>query len=1331
MKIGSSYLPLPTTELSNLEDLLAEGTVFQIHAFPSEASIPQKGASIETLKATEQQYQALIAAELEHKRLLTLYPEKELKTSLTKMYRAAKSAAEENGVSSLYLAFGLLKWHDPAASASKASEYYAPIVMIPVELIRKSANDGYVLQASDEAADVNVTLLEFLRQNFEIDVEGLDPLPTDDSGLDLKKIFAHIRHAIMNRPGWDVVESCCLGNFTFSQFVMWREVHNGEEFLKNCKATRALMTGDTPFAPPGLNAIDRDEAFAPVSLDASQLHAVKLAAADASFILHGPPGTGKSQTITAMIVNALAQGKRVLFVAEKMAALEVVKSRLDKLGFSAFCLELHSNKASKKETLERLQRAAELDGERFHTQYARKRKELLDRRQDLDQYRIALHKPRDFGKTLRQIVDLYESIPDRGQYVYFTPEFIDALNEPELERLRQSLSEFVHAADEIDVEALQPLEIIKEDQQFGQRMKFDLEPLLQTYLNELEAFRDALDAFAETTGLKPPLKVAEIEEARRFAKETIASQSVPDFIKTTPNLDVELRVPEGYLTIQEEFLAREGLLRKKWRDDFLVDDMARFKDEYETATVKKLFFKTWALKKLARKLQIYVKEGSDFKVEPNEIQRLLADVERFQESKRKYEAAKETLSENWRLFFQENPTKEAFQEFKKNVLEWRRGVDNPERYRSLVESGRWEETLERGGLLKERYRLLCLAQKALEEIVALKGDSDSDDWIAARIAFSKAALANLSDLKKWFAFRARRRQCQSLGLGKVCELYKKGAPDSALVDVFLRSVYRRLAVGIIDSEPFLNEFSGTNFNLWIKRFKELDEEFMEIVKLEALNRLYERRENELRATPTVLEELKNLKKWSKSSRNVALRTIFTQIPTILPALCPCMLMSPLSVAQYLEAKNDMFDLVIFDEASQIPTCKAVGTIARAKNAVIAGDPLQMPPTSFFAVGDSSDDEATVLTEDLKSVLDDCLALGMHEAVLRWHYRSRHESLIAFSNKEFYEPEGKAMSTFPSVNDRERRVKFVKVEGIFERGRKRVNRQEAEAIVAEIKRRFADPTLAEFSIGVVTFNAPQQELIEDMLQEECQRDPEFDAWVNDGKGALFVKNLENVQGDERDVILFSIAFAPDADGKFLLNFGPINKDGGWKRLNVAVTRARSEMVVFSSITYDMIDQRRTKAKGVNALRNFLEFAQKGTLRGEYVETTARKNEGILEKICQRLAEKGYKFQRGIGRSSFKIDLGVVNPVDEDEYILGILLDGDVYFKTLDPKDREISQKAALENLGWNVYRIWTMDWWEDSEKELEKLLATLEELKQKNEPSSADSDADANSDSDAN
>lgn len=503
----------------------------------------------------------------------------------------------------------------------------------------------------------------------------------------------------------------------------------------------------------------------------------------------------------------------------------------------------------------------------------------------------------------------------------------------------------------------------------------------------------------------------------------------------------------------------------------------------------------------------------------------------------------------------------------------------------------------------------------------------------------------------------------------------------------------------------MSAFSAPTFQEAIRQFKELDKALIKQARNKVDGALaanipspydgvdYGREFNILR------------KAIGNSGRGIAIRELFARIPHLLPYLAPCMLMSPNSVAQYLDRQNDMFDVVIFDEASQLPTCKAVGALLRAKDAVIVGDPKQMPPTSFFA--GSGPEVNDFALEDLDSILDDALALGIPSQYLQWHYRSTHESLIAFSNNEFYDNK---MFTFPSANDRERHVTARFVKGVYKKG---VNIIEAQAVVEEVLRRYKDPLYREQSIGIVTFNVKQQALIEDLLGKQYELDPGLDAWANSGEDPLFVKNLENVQGDERDAILFSIGYGPNENGRIYMNFGPINQVGGGKRLNVAFSRSRISMTIFASMHASDLRIASTTPEGVIAFRDFLAFAEGHELpeSSEYVAAAKKiSREGICRGICEALRENGYECQTMIGHSDFRVDIAVVDPNEPTKYLMGIMLDGEGYKRTTNTRDREIAQFSVLNNLGWKLRRVWTMDWWDHREQVVEKLLGTLAKLK---------------------
>jgi superfamily I DNA and/or RNA helicase/very-short-patch-repair endonuclease len=447
------------------------------------------------------------------------------------------------------------------------------------------------------------------------------------------------------------------------------------------------------------------------------------------------------------------------------------------------------------------------------------------------------------------------------------------------------------------------------------------------------------------------------------------------------------------------------------------------------------------------------------------------------------------------------------------------------------------------------------------------------------------------------------------------------------------------------------------------------------------------------------------------------RKLLKEVQEALPAMKPCFLMSPLSVAQYLDPALPPFDLVIFDEASQIPVWDSVGAIARGRQLIVVGDPKQLPPTNFFARkidSDGAEDEDDATQEDLESILEELMGAGMRQKRLKWHYRSRHEGLIAFSNRRYYEND---LFTFPSPFTGHCGVAFRPIpNGCYDHGKSRTNRVEAEALVEDLVNRLLDSELSKRSHGVVTFSMAQQSLIEGLLDAKRRAHPELEKFFSeasaDGLEPVFVKNLENVQGDERDVILFSICYGPDAAGKVSMNFGPLTRAGGERRLNVAITRARQEMVVFSTIRADQIDLSRTKATGVRDLKHFLDFAERGPVAfaaASSVSADAVSESEFERLVADRLRTENFEVHHQVGCSGYRIDLAIVDPKAPGKYLAGIECDGATYHRAQTARDRDKLRQAVLEGLGWKLHRIWSTDWWHDPEKQIRHLKELISKL----------------------
>lgn len=429
-------------------------------------------------------------------------------------------------------------------------------------------------------------------------------------------------------------------------------------------------------------------------------------------------------------------------------------------------------------------------------------------------------------------------------------------------------------------------------------------------------------------------------------------------------------------------------------------------------------------------------------------------------------------------------------------------------------------------------------------------------WVQNSIKNCEYILEHLEYIKSWIAFMNIYDNAKDAGIKYVADsLINNQVTGEILLESFIANISYSILNSVINQSSTLCIFHGSQFEETIFKYKEVLGEF-EILTIKELVAVLSEKIPNTGLSSAESSEIGLLQRAIKSGgRGMSVRKLFDSIPNLLRRLCPCMLMSPISVAQFIDPKSPNFDLVIFDEASQLPTSEAVGAIARGENVVVVGDPKQLPPTSFFS--STHLDEENIDKEDLESVLDDCLAINMPQQHLLWHYRSRHESLIAYSNMKYYENK---LYTFPSPNDLISKVQYVSVNGFYDRSGTRQNDAEAQMIVKEIMRRLKDKELRKESIGVVTFSSVQQNLIDDLLVDEFTKNPELEQINNEMNEPIFVKNLENVQGDERDVILFSICYAPDKDGKMSMNFGPINRDGGWRRLNVAISRARKEMIV---------------------------------------------------------------------------------------------------------------------------------------------------------------------------
>jgi very-short-patch-repair endonuclease len=571
-------------------------------------------------------------------------------------------------------------------------------------------------------------------------------------------------------------------------------------------------------------------------------------------------------------------------------------------------------------------------------------------------------------------------------------------------------------------------------------------------------------------------------------------------------------------------------------------------------------------------------------------------------------------------------------------------------------------------------------------------------------------MERLEDLTRWNTWFVRARRARELGLGVIVDALESGRlPAAAASDVFERSYHARLLREAVKARPELARFDGIEHERLIEEFRRIDRDRLTLAKYRVLARHHAglpARHAGGGATGVLLGELE------RKRGHRPIRKLLKDAGTVIQAIKPVFMMSPLSVAQFLEPGAVEFDLLVIDEASQVQPVDALGAFARARQHVVVGDARQLPPTRFFSritgneePGDHDGEVAVAQAQDIESILGLCCSRGLPETMLLWHYRSRHHSLIAVSNREFYE---NRLFIVPSPLPRADGLGLIfhPVEGgVYDRGNSGTNRVEAQAVCRAVLQHARD--CPELSLGVAAFSVRQQQAILDELELLRREQPELERFVHaHPHEPFFVKNLESVQGDERDVVFISIGYGPDANGYMAMNFGPLSAEGGERRLNVLISRAKRRCEVFSSVRAEDIDLARVTGRGVRALKTFLEFAETGRLAAP--PQSAGDPMSPFEEAVRRAVEGlGYEVHSQVGVAGFFVDLGVVDPAKPGRYALGIECDGAAYHSSRSARDRDRLRQAVLEDHGWTIHRIWSTDWFQRPTEELRKVAAAIE------------------------
>jgi len=1540
---GKKTLKLEAPDPGELEDLLAGGHALKLLSRPDlmDGADPRSKAIYEGREHEDVMRGHALDALKRREVFVSVAPE-ELDSRLIELYRAARASLEEGGANILFLAVGFLTW---TKDSKDNQRYRAPLILVPVALNRRSARSGFTLTLRDDEPRFNPTLIEMLHQDFKLDLGVADgELPKDAAGLDLSAIWGLVSRSVKVIKGWEVTEDVVLSTFSFAKYLMWKDLTERTDQLRESPVVRHLL--DTPrdrypsataFPDPKRLDIEYtpEMTFCPLPVDSSQLSAVIAAAKGKDFVLIGPPGTGKSQTISNIIAQCIAEHKRVLFVSEKMAALDVVYRRLREAGLGEFCLELHSNKANKNKVLAQLRSSWEALGETDPELWKAEAERLKSLRTRLNSYVDKLHFRYLNGMTIYEAIGrvsigadvpavrLGWSSPDGH-----TPAFM-----AEMRDIADRLEENAQAVG-VGGTSVNPLEVIQHDD-WSSRWQGALIESAEGTLRVAEAVQEASDELARSMelpalpsnggaraalaeiarslptafgrdwrfALRPDTKavcdqllnaLALLGKHRKFTEEL--SEGWPDASVGACRRGLDLLArhrevkaklggpwPDG---LRDEFQRGLGLLNAMHQTGMQLSvqydgsieqqNVVHLQREWAKAEASIWPLSSLRKRKISAVLTPFITSEGERNFGPDlgllvKLRTLRAEISAIDISsltdgvwsglKTRTELAscalgfQDALSAAWNQRIWNDSSFElidsglcgekmsrqlgelrllrrveqellgiepveamasglwtgcgtrissldaalSFQTELKSVrrfglpageheaiargecgtvmaadLERLQGRAEVEQelseftYLRDVTAGLWDGLKTNANSVVEAIRFQASLTTAISALTAtpdemarlkaplstLLGDGNAllassglvaqscgqyrDAWTPLQRALDElsahagldsernGAWADLplslvisqtrdliqseSGLRAWCSWRKVCREAFAVGLKPLVLGIERGRVGPGTVRKTFETDYSRWWLkAVVDEDDVIRTFVSAEHEKRITDFRALDDRFTALTKAWIRAGLCAKMPTQERAMKDsewgILRHEINKKKG-----HMPLRQLIGSVPSALTQLTPCLLMSPLSIAQYLAADSTKFDVVVFDEASQIPIWDALGAMARGKQVVMVGDPKQLPPSNFFDRSDSdSEDEND--EGDLESILDECLGASLPVHKLAWHYRSRNESLIAFSNYRYY---GGELVTFPSPVAEDRAVSFHHVAGTYEKGGARINKSEAKALVADVVGRLKSPGFQQsgLTIGVVTFNSQQQTLIEDLLDNERRKDPLIEPYFSEtALEPVFVKNLESVQGDERDIMYFSITYGPDLSGTVSMNFGPMNRQGGERRLNVAITRARCELRVFSSLKPEQMDLGRTQAIGVRDLKTFLEFAERG------IRALAERKFGGIddfespfeEAVAAALRGKGWELHTQIGTSVFRVDLGVIHPDAPRTYLTGVECDGATYHRTVTARDRDKLREQVLRGLGWEIVRIWSPDWWIDKAGTLEKVHAKLEAL----------------------
>lgn len=1235
----------------------------------------------------------------------------ELDRRLVAIRRLDRRAREEGGASVLFLTAGTLHWHQRAATERQLS---SPLLLVPLRLRRESLLAPWEIECTEGLSFLNPALGASLDREYEIGIDKWEEVqsPCAIQELEFDGLLDRVSNHLGSLDGSSVTSDITVGVYQFRKLFMWRDLIESSHQLVRNRTIRHIA--DSPTQPyvwgtdipsPGQldDIVDPATMFAPLSTDASQLAAVVASRNDADFVMIGPPGTGKSQTIANIIAQGIADGKRILFSAQKKVALDVVYARLKELGLHRFCLQIRPGHRETSDAIRQLKAswlaASDSDEGTAAPQHIR----LYRLQEGLNSYPEAIHEKHPNGLTVHWALGALADSRDLPRFDFVWPA-LGAHDADEWGDMASLATKLGALANEELREPLRCLELVNWPE-WSMKWEETLLSRVQEMIDACHRLEGAAERLLEELGVtKSELTFTEIVRLSRLAGSIQRAPELNLGFAFSPQRQIIVDSVKECVRLFRMIAELESRLSTEYRADVLMDvDLRRIR---ELALSKQTGDRKAAETKWREEAEpvdsFEIENDIDTWIEINAARHAIRDLA---EILREFPAWRGTGTDD---------ELESVSELADVAGTLIAATDWVQRkLRDLVSPG--EPLLDASRGYEEEYRLWSSTAGGFGELAGRKLTSSPRAFRDLRdlVALLDGLRTYKHRIPSRCVWNRARDEAQSLGLDRLAEaLMARRLKPADSRRAFEGNYARWWLSDLIDGHQGLRRFTG------VGREREIDD--LHTLIGETRDRVPARIRSHLRESiPSINQRALGThyavlkRETAKRRRFKSLRRLFVDAEEAVSELTPCMLMSPIAAAQHLGPGRAAFDLVIIDEASQLPVSEAVGVIGRGRQTIVVGDPMQLPPSQFFEASWDDPEEADPDRADLDSVLDEVIGASLPTVSLNWHYRSRFESLIHFSNDRYYD---RRLITLPTPTTHNEAVRYLRVEGDYRPG-SATNPAEAHALVREILARLDDAHGSRVpSMGVVTFNQAQRDLVGALLNAERERHPALDAMFRRRFDHLFIKNIENVQGDERDIVFLGATYGPDTNGQLSLNFGPLNGEGGERRLNVAITRARQELVVLSSFDPEAIEIARTPSQGVHDLRAFLEYARGGVGAPKTIRDVAdRSNASPFEvTVARAIEDMGWTAhlhvgEQRLGGSGHVVDIGVVDPRSPDSYVAGVECDGETYSQYKTASDRDVLRPTVLRERGWNLIRVWSLDYYVDPDRTMERVAQAIHTL----------------------